>query len=102
MTGSTSRQDFGLLPNSRRVRLPTTCSAGPITTDAFCRRLWLVACFIKSTFALRRYPFLLAFRNILIHAYDHVDLDEVWNTATLAIPDLILKIEPLVPSEKDI
>ena len=40
-------------------------------------------------------------RDILIHAYDHVDLDEVWNTAILAIPDLISKIEPLVPSEED-
>lgn len=40
-------------------------------------------------------------RNILIHAYDHVDLDEVWNTATLAIPDIIQKIEALIPSGQD-
>jgi uncharacterized protein with HEPN domain len=38
-------------------------------------------------------------RDILIHAYDHVDLDEVWNTATLAIPDLIQKVEALIPPE---
>lgn len=36
-------------------------------------------------------------RDILIHAYDHVDLNEVWNTATIAIPTLIEKFEPLVP-----
>lgn len=41
-------------------------------------------------------------RDILIHAYDHVDLNEVWNTATLAIPDLISKIESLVPPEENI
>jgi uncharacterized protein with HEPN domain len=41
-------------------------------------------------------------RDILIHAYDHVDLDEVWNTVTLAIPDLITKIEPLIPPEENI
>ena len=40
-------------------------------------------------------------RDILIHAYDHVDLNEVWHTATLAIPDLIAKIEPLVPPETE-
>ena len=38
-------------------------------------------------------------RDILIHAYDHVDLTEVWNTATLAIPDIIQKIEALTPAE---
>jgi uncharacterized protein with HEPN domain len=36
-------------------------------------------------------------RDILIHAYNHVDLNEVWNTATVAIPILISNIEPLIP-----
>lgn len=35
-------------------------------------------------------------RDILIHAYDHVDLFQVWQTVTVAIPDLITQIEPLV------
>lgn len=34
-------------------------------------------------------------RDILIHAYDHVDIAEVWNTATVAIPQLIKQIEQL-------
>ena len=34
-------------------------------------------------------------RDNLIHAYDAVDLDEVWKTATSDIPDLLDKIEPL-------
>ncbi|HLE40146.1 MAG TPA: HepT-like ribonuclease domain-containing protein [Nitrospirota bacterium] len=40
-------------------------------------------------------------RDILIHAYDHVDLDEVWNAAQTSIPDLIKRIQPLVPSAKN-
>lgn len=38
-------------------------------------------------------------RDILIHQYDDVDLDEVWNVATISIPELIRQIEPLVPPE---
>jgi uncharacterized protein with HEPN domain len=36
-------------------------------------------------------------REILIHAYDHVDLDEVWNAVETSIPALIRQIEPLIP-----
>ncbi|MBD2015804.1 DUF86 domain-containing protein [Microcoleus sp. FACHB-53] len=39
-------------------------------------------------------------RDILIHDYDDVDLDEVWNVATISIPELIQQIEPLVPPEE--
>lgn len=35
-------------------------------------------------------------RDILIHAYDHVDMAEVWNTATIAIPQLIQQLEELI------
>jgi uncharacterized protein with HEPN domain len=35
-------------------------------------------------------------RDILIHAYDHVDIDEVWNVADMSIPVLIKQIEPLI------
>jgi len=37
-------------------------------------------------------------RDILIHAYDHVDLNEVWNAAQTSMPALIKSIEPFVPS----
>ncbi|MBW4521010.1 MAG: DUF86 domain-containing protein [Scytolyngbya sp. HA4215-MV1] len=33
-------------------------------------------------------------RDILIHAYDAVDLDEVWNAANQSIPRLIEQLEP--------
>ncbi len=41
-------------------------------------------------------------RDILIHDYDDVDLDEVWNVATISIPELIQQIEPLVPPEEQV
>ena len=39
-------------------------------------------------------------RDTLIHAYDDVDLEEVWKTVTADLPKIISQIEPLVPSEK--
>ncbi len=39
-------------------------------------------------------------RDILIHAYDHLNLNLIWNTATVYVPDLIRQIEPLVPSNE--
>jgi uncharacterized protein with HEPN domain len=36
-------------------------------------------------------------RDHLIHGYDIVDWDEVWKTATTDVPDLLIKIEPLLP-----
>lgn len=38
-------------------------------------------------------------RNILIHQYDHVDLDEVWQTVSADVPTLIALLEPLAPRE---
>ena len=38
-------------------------------------------------------------RDVLIHAYDHVDINEVWNVVQADIPTLIANIEPLVPEE---
>jgi uncharacterized protein with HEPN domain len=38
-------------------------------------------------------------RDHLIHAYDAVDLEEVWKTVSHDVPDLLKKIEPLLPQE---
>ncbi len=35
-------------------------------------------------------------RDILIHAYDHVDLNAVWNVTQQAIPDLIVAITAIL------
>ena len=39
-------------------------------------------------------------RDKLIHAYDAVDLDEVWKTITKDVAPLISFLEPLVPQER--
>jgi uncharacterized protein with HEPN domain len=38
-------------------------------------------------------------RDILIHAYDHVDIDELWTAATVSVPKLIGKIQQLAPPD---
>jgi uncharacterized protein with HEPN domain len=37
-------------------------------------------------------------RDHLIHAYDAVDLEEVWNTATRDIPTLLAQLEQVLPT----
>lgn len=38
-------------------------------------------------------------RDILIHAYDHVDVAEVWRVAVQDVPRLLATLEGLLPSE---
>lgn len=38
-------------------------------------------------------------RDVLIHAYESVDLDEVWNTAIKEIPDLVININQLLSNK---
>ncbi len=38
-------------------------------------------------------------RDRLIHNYDEVDLDTVWDTIGRDVPDLIGRLEPLLPPE---
>lgn len=44
---------------------------------------------------------IVGLRNRLIHDYTHVDLDRVWEVVTVHVPDLIARIEPLVPPPED-
>lgn len=39
---------------------------------------------------------IIAMRNIIVHEYFGIDLDEVWNTVENMIPDLKLKIKKLL------
>ncbi|MBW4542152.1 MAG: DUF86 domain-containing protein [Myxacorys chilensis ATA2-1-KO14] len=39
-------------------------------------------------------------RNRLIHEYDEIDLDTVWDTAVNSLPALILEIEKVVPPDE--
>jgi uncharacterized protein with HEPN domain len=36
-------------------------------------------------------------RDKLIHGYDIIDMEEVWKTATIDVPELLSLIKPLVP-----
>ncbi len=38
-------------------------------------------------------------RDILIHAYDHVDIGQLWTAATVSVPKLIGIIEQFVPPD---
>lgn len=40
-------------------------------------------------------------RDQLIHGYDAIDLEEVWNTVTRDVPEVLGKLEPLVPRQLD-
>lgn len=40
-------------------------------------------------------------RDVLIHAYDRVDLGRVWETATRSVPELAAYLEPLLPPLTD-
>lgn len=40
-----------------------------------------------------------AMRNILIHMYDDLDMQIIWDVVSQPIPELIVLLEPLVPNE---
>jgi uncharacterized protein with HEPN domain len=40
---------------------------------------------------------IIAQRNVLIHEYDDIDYQEIWEVATLYLPGLIEQIRPLIP-----
>ena len=44
---------------------------------------------------------IIGMRNELIHAYHHVNLDNVWQVATESVPELIAQLEPLIPPEDE-
>jgi len=43
---------------------------------------------------------MISMRNKLIHYYDAIDLDVVWETATISIPDQQSKIDAILDAEK--
>jgi uncharacterized protein with HEPN domain len=42
---------------------------------------------------------MIGMRNLMIHEYDDIDLEIVWDTVQQSLPHLIGQIEPLVPPE---
>ena len=45
---------------------------------------------------------IIGMRNELIHAYRHVNLDNVWQVATESVPELIAQLEALIPPEGEV
>ncbi len=41
-------------------------------------------------------------RDILVHAYERVDHRELWNIATISVPELMTFIAPLLPPEANV
>lgn len=41
-----------------------------------------------------------AMRNMLIHAYDRVDLDIVWHTIEGELPELLISVASLIPADE--
>ena len=42
---------------------------------------------------------LAGMRDVLVHEYDQIDLDIVWNVVHYKIPSLIERLQPLLPKE---
>ena len=40
-------------------------------------------------------------RDHVIHGYDAIDLEQVWNTANHDVPDVLTKLGPLAPRRED-
>lgn len=40
---------------------------------------------------------MVGMRDHLIHGYDAIDLEEVWNTAKHDVPEVLIKLGPLAP-----
>ena len=46
------------------------------------------------------WPLIAGMRDHLIHSYDAIDLEEVWKTASHDVPEVLVKLEPLVPRQQ--
>jgi uncharacterized protein with HEPN domain len=51
---------------------------------------------IRSQFAQIPWPQLIGLRNRLIHAYDQVDLDIVWQIVARDLPSLLVELEGIL------
>jgi len=44
---------------------------------------------------------IIGMRNMLIHGYFDIDLDEVWSTVQNDLPPLITQLQPIIPDPQD-
>lgn len=74
--------------------------------DAVIRRLLIVAEAARrvseatrQTFSTIPWSAINGMRNRLVHEYDDIDLDIVWDTVQSSLPPLIAELEKIVPSK---
>jgi uncharacterized protein with HEPN domain len=51
---------------------------------------------LRSQYADVPWSAVIGMRNRLIHAYFDVDLDRIWDTITIAVPDLLNRIQDIL------
>lgn len=51
----------------------------------------------REQYPILPWALIAGMRDQLIHGYDAVDLEEVWKTATCDVPEVLIKLEPLLP-----
>lgn len=108
-----SRDDATLLDIANAARLIQTFIQG-VTQEAFLGDLKTQSAVLHQVTVIgeavkrlsqgfrERHPILpwlvmAGMRDHLIHGYDAVDLEEVWKTATCDVPEVLIKLEPLLP-----
>ena len=108
------RDDATLLDILRAARLASQFVAG-LTQDAFERDLRTQSAVLHQLMVLGEavkrlseefrtahatvpWSLIAGMRDKLIHAYDEVDLVEVWRTLRQDLPELLRQLEPLCPA----
>jgi uncharacterized protein with HEPN domain len=111
------RDDATLLDIARAARLVLTFTVG-MKRDAFVRdaktqsavlhQLMVIGEAVKrlssefrAAHAAVPWTLIAGMRDKLIHVYNEVDLDEVWRTVERDVPDLLGRIEALLPDDGD-
>jgi len=108
-----SRDDATLLDIANAARLihafiqgmtKETFLGDPKTQSAVLHQVTVIGEAVKrlSQAFRERHPILpwslmAGMRDHLIHGYDAVDLDEVWQTASRDVPEVLIKLAPLLP-----
>jgi uncharacterized protein with HEPN domain len=79
-------------------------SADEVLCDAIERNIEIIgeaARKVSETFRYRHpeipWRKMIAQRNVLVHEYDKISVDEMWAVATFHIPQLIDNLTPLIP-----